>query len=103
VNRVLLTARIVERGPMRYTPAGLPALDMRLSHAEPVEQDGPPRQVSLEIHATAIGGLVSRLQALAVGDTADFAGYLAKQRNGRGVMLHITELTIPSIIDRTSN
>ncbi|MEO8296823.1 MAG: primosomal replication protein N [Burkholderiales bacterium] len=90
MNRVLLHAQIVERGPLRYTPAGLPALDLRLVHASQVTQANSPRQVSFEMHATAIGELVRTIEALAVGTTADFEGFLAKQRNGRGVMLHIT-------------
>ena len=30
MNRLVLTAQLVERGAMRYTPAGLPALDLSL-------------------------------------------------------------------------
>jgi len=36
--------------------------------------------------------LARQLELMAVGDTALFSGFLAKQRNGRGVMLHINEL-----------
>jgi len=93
MNIVQLSGQIVERGPLRYTPAGLPALDVRLAHTSSVQHEGEARQVSLEIHATAIGGLARQLEAMAVGDTALFEGFLAKQRNGRGVMLHIQSLT----------
>ncbi len=31
-NEVLLSTQIVERKALRYTPAGLPALDLRLHH-----------------------------------------------------------------------
>jgi primosomal replication protein N len=104
VNRVLLTAQIVERGSLRWTPAGLPALDLRLAHASQVSQASSPRQVSLEMHATVIGDLVRKIEALAVGTTADFEGFLAKQRNGRGVMLHITGLALlDAPIDTPSN
>jgi primosomal replication protein N len=90
MNRLALTAQIVERGAVRYTPAGLPALDVRLAHDSQVLQDSAPRRVFLEIHALAIGEeMVRRLESLAVGTTADFSGFLARQRNGRGVMLHI--------------
>ena len=92
MNTVQLTGQIVERGPMRYTPAGLPALDVRVAHASSVQHEGESRQVSLEIHATAFGVLASQLALMAVGDTALFSGFLAKQRNGRGVMLHINAL-----------
>lgn len=92
MNDVQLSGQVVERGALRYTPAGLPALDVRLAHTSRVEHEGEWRQISLEIHATAIGDTARRLEAMAVGDTALFSGFLGKQRNGRGVMLHIQRL-----------
>jgi primosomal replication protein N len=49
MNRLVLTACVIERGALRYTPAGLPALDLSLRHESQVTQDGLPRQVSMEI------------------------------------------------------
>ena len=91
MNRVVLQAQVVERGPMRYTPAGLPALDLGLKHESPVSEAGQPRKVSLEMRAVGIGTVAERLGKLAVGDTAGFAGFLGPTRNGKGVLLHITE------------
>ncbi|MEP7102565.1 MAG: primosomal replication protein N, partial [Burkholderiales bacterium] len=36
MNRLVLTAQLVERGALRYTPAGLPALDLSLKHESEV-------------------------------------------------------------------
>ena len=36
-NRLALSAAIVERGALRFTPAGLPALDLSLKHESEVE------------------------------------------------------------------
>ena len=91
MNRVVLQAQLVERGVMRYTPAGLPALDLSLRHESPVTEAGHPRRVSLEIRAVGIGAVAEQLGKLAVGDTAGFAGFLGSHRNGKGVLLHITE------------
>jgi len=92
LNRVLLSVQVVERSVMRYTPAGLPALDVRLSHASQVVHAGHPRQVSMELHATAIGDTALELDRLALGNQALVTGFLAKQRNGRSIMLHITRI-----------
>jgi len=86
----VLTAQLVERGAVRYTPAGLPALDMVLRHASTVTEDGLPRQVSLEIKAVAIGLITRSLGALPLGSNGTFAGFLAAARNGRGLLFHIT-------------
>ena len=93
MNRLVLSATLVARGAVRYTPAGLPAIDCQLQHAGSVTEDGQPRQVSLEIKALAIGALSRSLAALALGSTALFGGFLGSARNGRGLLFHITELT----------
>ena len=93
MNRMVLSAQLLERGAVRYTPAGLPAIDCKLMHASTVTEDGSPRQVSLEIKALAIGALSRPLGLMALGSSAMFAGFLATARNGRGMLFHITELT----------
>ena len=92
MNRLLLSATLLERGALRYTPAGLPALDLVLQHASEVEQAGHPRKVSLEIRALAIGDITVPIARLALGSSATFAGFLASARNGRGSIFHLTEV-----------
>ena len=93
MNRLVLSAQLVERGAVRYTPAGLPAIDCKLQHGSTVTEDGQLRQVSVEIKALAIGALAQPLGALALGSTGLFGGFLSMARNGRGLLFHITELT----------
>ena len=92
MNRLVLTAQLMERGALRYTPAGLPALDLSLKHESEVTQDGKPRKVWFDIRARAIGEITARVERLALGGTHGFAGFLGSQRNGRGVVFHVTEL-----------
>lgn len=92
MNRVVLAATLAERGAVRYTPAGLPALDLVLRHASEVSEDGVPRKVSFDIRAVAIGAITRQVGALALGSPATFAGFLASGRNGRGQVFHITSL-----------
>lgn len=95
MNRLVLSAELVERGALRYTPAGLPALDLALRHQSEVSEDGQPRKVSMEIRAVAIGAITQPLAALNLGTAALFAGFLTSARNGRGQIFHVTEL-LPS-------
>ena len=92
MNRLVLTACVVERGALRYTPAGLPALDLSLRHESQVTQDGLPRQVSMEIRARAVGDITGTLSRIGLGSTHGFAGFLGSQRNGRGIVFHVTEV-----------
>ena len=91
MNRVVLSAQLVERGAVRYTPAGLPACDFSLKHESQVTEAGQPRQVSMEMRAVAIGEIAQRLVGLEIGAAGTFAGFLTNQRNGRGTVLHVTE------------
>lgn len=92
LNRLELTAQVVERAAVRYTPAGLPVVDVRLAHDSMQAHNGAARRISFEIHAAAIGDLARSLEQLAVGSTAAFGGFLGRQRNGRGLMLHIDRI-----------
>jgi primosomal replication protein N len=92
MNRLLLQATLVERGALRYTPAGLPALDCSLKHESQATEAGSTRRASLEIKAIAIGEISRTLQAMTLGQEAGFAGFLTAQRNGRGIVFHLTAI-----------
>jgi len=92
MNRTVLSATLLERQALRYTPAGLPALNVVLQHEGQVSEDGQPRKVSLEIRAVGIGEVTRTLAALALGTNSLYAGFLAPARNGRGLILHITSV-----------
>jgi primosomal replication protein N len=92
MNRLVLSATLVERKALRYTPAGLPALNLSLLHEGLVSEDGQGRKVSLEIKAVGIGAITQALSAITLGSASLYAGFLAPARNGRGLVLHITSV-----------
>jgi primosomal replication protein N len=91
VNHVVLTACLAEVKPLRYTPAGLPALDMVLEHESSLEQAGQTRQIKLVVKAIAFGSLAERIQQQPVGSRWQFSGFLASPRLGKNPALHIQE------------
>ncbi|MDY0747118.1 primosomal replication protein N [Paucibacter sp. R3-3] len=96
MNQLALQATLLELGLVRYTPAGLMALDLGLKHEGEAQEAGRPRKVSMEIKAVAIGEICKRLQALGVGGQALFSGFLSNQRNGRGIVFHVTAVETAS-------
>ena len=92
MNRLVLQAQLIERGALRYTPAGIPALDLRLQHASEQTEAGHPRKVALELRAVAIGEITRSVLPLDIGAERGFAGFVSAQRNGRGVVFHVTEV-----------
>ncbi len=90
-NQLVLGAAIAELDPMRYTPAGLPALNMRLMHESDVQEAGQMRQVKAVIGAVAFGAVAERLGRQAIGSVWRFQGFLATPRNGKHPVFHIQE------------
>jgi primosomal replication protein N len=84
-----LTAAIVERGALRFTPAGLPALDLSLKHESELVQLGANRRISVEIRARAVGLVTEALLGAELGVEHAFEGFIGAQRNGRGIVFHI--------------
>ena len=76
---------------MRYTPAGLPALNLRLEHESVVQEAGSSRTVKVAVKAVAFGTLAERLAKQAIGSVWNFTGFLANARQGKSVVFHIQE------------
>lgn len=90
-NHLELTAGIAEQKAIRYTPAGLPVIDLVLEHASSIEEAGTLRQVKATVKAVAIGSLAERIQIQPIGSVWRFSGFLATPKNGKNVILHIQE------------
>ena len=91
MNRTELSACIAEQAALRYTPAGLPALDLILEHASDVEEAGQMRKVQLKLRALAIGSLAETLVKQAVGSVWTFKGFLATTRNAKHPVFHLQD------------
>ena len=92
-NETVLTACIAEVEPLRYTPAGMPALNLRLEHASEILEAGQVRQVKLVVKAVAFGALAERLVKQPIGSMWRFDGFLATPHNGKSVVFHVQELS----------
>jgi primosomal replication protein N len=90
-NQLLLTACVAELGALRFTPAGLPAVDLRLEHESTVSEAGQPRQIKAALKAVAFGAVAERLARQALGSLWRFQGFLATPGNGKHPVLHIQD------------
>ncbi|HRH05160.1 MAG TPA: primosomal replication protein N [Burkholderiaceae bacterium] len=89
MNQLILTASIEEVSTLRYTPAGLPALNLTLTHASEVEEASLPRQVKVSVKAVAIGSVAESIGKQAVGSSWQFKGFLGAALRGKSVVFHI--------------
>jgi len=92
-NRLTFDALLTERGDLRYTPAGIPAIECSLHHQSVQAEGGSERRVECELFAVAFGDVARELAARPVGSALSCEGFLARRyRTGITVALHITHL-----------
>ena len=91
MNQVVLTACIAEASALRYTPAGLPALDLRLEHESQVEEAGQNRQVKVAVKAVAFGSVAETMVRQPIGSPWRFSGFLATSGTAKHPVLHIQD------------
>ena len=92
MNQIDLTARIAELSPVRYTPAGIPAINFILEHESEVLEAGINRQVKLTIRAVAFGSLAEQAAKISLISLFRFTGFLTNARTSKGVVFHIRAL-----------
>jgi primosomal replication protein N len=82
VNEAVLSVQVLERGPLRYTAAGLPVLEMLLQHSSTVIEASHPRRIELTVPAIALGDLALMLENVRLGEQLQAHGFLAPVRLG---------------------
>ncbi len=93
-NQLVLTAGVAEIGVLRYTPAGLPAIDLKLEHESSIDEAGQARQVKAALKAVAFGAAAERLAKQALGSLWLFKGFVATPRNGKHAVFHIQDFEL---------
>ena len=89
-NRIELTATVEREDTLRYTPAGLPVLEMWLRHQSRQTSAKLERDVVCEIQAILLGEAAVKLAGTMAGNTVHCSGFLSQRslRNPR-LVLHI--------------
>lgn len=91
MNHLVLTASLVEIAPLRYTPAGLSAVDVQIEHESELKEASVSRQVKASLRGRALGELAEKIIKLPLGSHCEFEGFLASPRNSRSVVFHLTQ------------
>jgi primosomal replication protein N len=91
-NFVKLAARIAEVSPLRYTPAGIPALNLVLEHESEVVEAGVTRQIKLTVRAVAFGALAETSAKSELGKLQMFTGFLINARTSKSIVFHIQDI-----------
>ena len=93
INRFGLDAILTERGDLRHTPGGVPAVDCQLMHRSMQPEAGGERRVECEVHAVAFGDVAHHLARIAEGASVHCEGFVARRyRTGTSIALHLTSI-----------
>jgi len=91
-NHVAIKACIAEAQALRFTPAGVPAIELRLEHSSQQQEAGQMRDVNAVMKAVAFGTMAERLVRQPIGSLWCFTGFLATPRNGKHPVLHVQDI-----------
>ena len=92
-NRLELSGRLLERGALRHTPAGVAALEFKLAHESEQEEAGVRRKVAAEIGAVAFEAQARLLAGRPLGSELKVQGFLsAKSKRAKKLVLHVTNI-----------
>ena len=93
INRFALDAILTERGDLRHTPGGVPAIDCELVHRSMQTEAGGERRVECEVHAVAFGDVARDLAGIAEGTAVHCEGFIARRyRTGTSIARHLTRI-----------
>ena len=80
-------------GALRHTPAGIPAIELRIHHESEAAEAGSTRKVEAEVEAIAFETQARLLAAAAPGSPLRVEGFLcAKSRRSKKLVLHLTKI-----------
>ncbi|MBU3577047.1 primosomal replication protein N [Polynucleobacter sp. UK-Kesae-W10] len=95
MNHFTLTAILVSKDAIRFTPAGIPVMHGLLEHSGQANEVGVARKIQMSVEAIAIGPIQKDLERMDLGAEAVFEGFLAPKtlRNQR-LVFHITHIQL---------
>ncbi|MES2365473.1 MAG: primosomal replication protein N [Pseudomonadota bacterium] len=92
-NRLILAGIVAEAEALRYTPAGVPLVSLRIRHESQQVEAGIARRVNVEMAAVAMGEIAQSISAFPNGKGISVEGFLArKSPQSNQIVLHICSL-----------
>ena len=84
---------MLELGALRYTPAGVAAVEFRLGHESEQSEAGSLRTIQAEVSAIAFETQAKLLAGRPLGSPVRVEGFLgAKSKRSKRLVLHVTNI-----------
>ena len=93
MNQVALSGRLLELGALRYTPAGVAALEFKLAHESEQAEASARRTVQAEVSAIAFEAQAKLLAGRPLQSSLRVQGFLAaRSKRSKKLLLHVTNI-----------
>ena len=94
-NRCVIDGELVELDALRYTPAGVARVGLKISHSSSQQEAGIARKIECEIPAVALDKAALAASKLLAGQMVRVEGFLAQRslRNTQ-LILHIDNIIL---------
>ena len=94
-NRCVIDGELHELDDLRYTPAGVPRISLKIRHVSTQQEAGISRQIQCDIPAIALGEAAQQVARLQLSQSVRVEGFLA-QRSLRisQLVLHIDNINL---------
>jgi primosomal replication protein N len=88
-----LSGRLLELGALRYTPAGVAAVEFKLAHESEQDEAGGRRSIQAEVSAIAFETQAKLLAGRPLGTAVTIQGFLgARSKRSKKLVLHVTDI-----------
>ena len=88
-----MSGRLLELGALRYTPAGVAAVEFMLGHESEQDEAGGKRTIQAEVSAIAFETQAKLLSGRPLGSPVRVQGFLgAKSKRSKRLVLHVTSI-----------
>ena len=92
-NHLVIQGELVKVEELRFTPAGIPVLNLVIGHLSEQVEAGMKRRVECEVNAVVMGELAKAFQNLKEGMAVYASGFIAKRSfKSAQLVLHINKL-----------
>jgi primosomal replication protein N len=91
VNRYQVTGTLTERQSLRYTPAGVPALDMQVEH---LSEDQGGHDATFNLSVVAFGLVAQTISSTPLGSTLKLDGFLRHSAKSKKLIVQIESFEI---------
>ena len=94
-NRFVIDGKLVELENLRYTPAGIARIGLKIRHVSTRQEAGISRQVACEVPVLAFGDVALQASQMHPGQHVMAEGFIAQRsQHNKQLVLHINNIRL---------